>query len=171
MRNKIASVLSHVNTVTLWISGAAIFFMTILGALDVFSMALFRQPIYSTVEMTETLMVFVVYLALGTVHAKKAHIATDLIYVRFPKRVKEVVDVVILSLMTLFFVLLTWSSWFSFSRSFRVKEYSVGLINFPIYPTRFFLAIGVTIALIWCIVDLIIPAIRKDKPEGPIIEM
>jgi TRAP-type transport system small permease protein len=171
MREKIEHVLLKVNLVTLWISGFAIFGMVMLGALDVISMALFRQPIYSTVEMTETLMVVVVYLALGTVHAKKGHIATDLIYVRFPEAIKKAADIFILLMMTVMFSLLTWSSWFSFSRSFRVKEYSVGLLNFPIYPTRFFLACGVTLGLIWCFVDLFIPAIRNNKPEGPVVEM
>jgi TRAP-type C4-dicarboxylate transport system permease small subunit len=168
MREKIQSFMHHSNTITLWIAGLAIFLMTILGALDVIFMALFKVPIYSTVEMTETLMVFVVYLGLGTVHEKRGHISTDLIYVRLPKKVKDVIDVFIMLMMTLTFALLTWTCWIAFLKSFKVKEYSVGIVRFPIYPTRFFLATGVTIALIWCIVDLIIP--RKEKPAGPIVE-
>ena len=172
MREKIHSIMQRSNRVTLWTGGLAIFLMTMLGALDVIFMALFGQPIHSTVEMTETLMVAVVYLGLGTVHEKRQHIATDLIYERFPRKVKDFAQVFILLMMTLTFALLTWNGWLAFIKSFRVKEYSVGIVQFPIYPTRFLLAMGVTIALIWCLVDLVIPAIRKEKPiEAPQVEM
>ena len=89
MREAIHNLLEGSNRVTLWIGGLAIFVMTILGAADVIMNALFKQPIHSTVEMTETLCVIVIWLGLGTVHEKRAHIATDILYLKLPARIRK----------------------------------------------------------------------------------
>ena len=96
MRETIHNLLKGSNRVTIWIGGLAIFLMTMLGAADVIMNALFRQPIHSTVEMTETLCVVVIWLGLGPVHEKRGHIATDILYLKLPARLKQAADIFIL---------------------------------------------------------------------------
>ena len=164
--------LHRVNKAGLVLSGLAILMMTVLGGLDVLSNALFGLPIAGTYEATETLMVFTVFLGLGYLHQDRAYVAVDIFYWRMPARGRWLVDVLTLVLMTLYFSAIAWKGWSKALESWRIGEYSAGLVQFPIYPARFSLAIGVTTAVICCVLNLIQGGrFRNEQPTAaPAIE-
>lgn len=147
--------LARINNVLLFLGGLAILGMTLLGAADVISYLVLQTPIHSVYEGTQTLMVIAVFLGLGAVHQSRSYIAVDLVYVRTPKRVQNVIDILTLGLMIVFFSIMAWRSWVAAITSFRIGEYSVGIVLFPIYPAKIALACGVTLALLCCFADLV----------------
>jgi TRAP-type transport system small permease protein len=151
----IDGILAKINTVLLFIGGLAILGMTLLGAADVISTLLFHQPVHSVYEGTQTLMVIAVFLGLGAVHQGRAYIAVDVIYVKMPKWFQDAVDYFTLFLMIVFFGYLSWRSWVAAIKSTEIQEYSVGIVLFPIYPAKIALALGVTLALLCCLADLV----------------
>lgn len=148
------SLLALLNKVALWLSGLAILAMTIIGGLDVIGYAVFGHPIPGAYESTETLMVVVVFLAFGLLHQNRAYISVDLLYRRVGARGQRALDIFTLLLITLFFVVVAWQGWLLAWRSWEIGEYSVGLVGFPIYPSKFALAIGASLAVLACLVDL-----------------
>ena len=147
--------LAKINTVLLFIGGLAILGMTLLGAADVISTLVLHQPVHSVYEGTQTLMVIAVFLGLGAVHQGRAYIAVDVIYVKMPRWMQNAVDHFTLLLMIVFFGYMAWRSWIAAFKSIEIGEYSVGIVLFPIYPAKILLALGVTLAFLCCIADLL----------------
>lgn len=151
----IDSVLKKLNVALLFIGGLAILGIVLLNAADVISTLVLRQPVHSVYEGTQTLMVIAVFLGLAAVHQNRAYIAVDVAYVKAPKWFRNFVDVLTIACMIAFFGIMAWRSWVAAINSTRIGEYSVGIVLFPIYPAKILLAVGVTLALLCCLADLL----------------
>jgi TRAP-type C4-dicarboxylate transport system permease small subunit len=147
--------LHAVNTTALWIGGVSILGITLLGSADVLSTLLLGQPVHAVYEGTQTLMVMAVFLGLGMVHLHRSYVSVDLGYDRLPSAGKRISELATLLLMLFFFGALAWRGWAQALDSWRIGEYSAGIIAFPIYPARFALAIGSTLAIVCCLTDLV----------------
>jgi TRAP-type C4-dicarboxylate transport system permease small subunit len=152
--NPIKTGLGVANQIALWIGALAILVMTVMGGLDVLSTTLLGQPVHTTVEATEILMVFVVYLGLGMVHQTRSHVAVDFVYVRLGTRGQHVLDVLVLALMFVFFAVIAWQGGLAALRSWRISEYAPGLVPLPLFPARLALAAGAGLAALNCLVEL-----------------
>lgn len=153
------------NKVALWIAGLSILSITLLGAADILSTLLLGQPIHSVYEGTQTLMVMSVFLGLGMVHLHRAYISVDLGYDALPALGKRISELLTLLLMLCFFGALAWRAWAQAISSWRIGEYAAGIVAFPIYPARFALAIGATLAIACCVADLLKSG-RFRRPQG-----
>ena len=161
MPGTLRSSLAAANQLAMWIAAFCILAMTVIGGLDVLSTAIFRQPLHTTLEVTETLMVFIVYLGLGIVHQNRSHIAVDLFYLRMRPRLQRGVDMLVLVLMFAFFAILAWRGFLAAQRAWNVGEYAPALIPFPLFPARFALATGLTLAAVNCLFELFFGLPRK----------
>lgn len=148
------TLLKALNTSALAICAFAILSIALIGALDVIMTLLLGRPITGAYELTETLMVMVVFLALGYLHQERAYIAVDALYECFGFTAQRIADYFSLLLIVVLFSMMAWRAWIMALRSWRIGEYSVGLIPFPIYPSRFAFAIGCSLLLVCCIADL-----------------
>ena len=135
------------------LSGYVLFFMMLMITVDVTGRYLFASPIPGTLEFTEFLMVFVVFLSLPYVQLKKRHICVELVTQRLPIKVADGLAVVTLLVAALFFGLMAWQSWLSAASSFEYLEASEGLIQIPIYPPKFAIPFGSVIMVIQLLRD------------------
>ncbi|MEX0408239.1 TRAP transporter small permease [Aquibium sp. LZ166] len=152
-----------INRVTLFIGGLAILAITLLGGADIIVTLIFQRPIAGVFEATQTLMVVAVFLGLGMVHLNRSYISVDIAYDAMPSFGQRLSDTLTLLLMLCFFGALAWRGWGNALQSWRVGEYTSGIVQFPIYPAKFALAAGCTLAAISCVVDLVAGA-RFRKP-------
>lgn len=146
--------LNLINRAALAIGGLGILGMTLLGGLDIVSTLLFSRPIHAVYEATQTLMVITVFLGLGAVHLNRSYICVDIGYDALGPAGKRLSEALSLILMLVFFSALAWRGWHVALQSWRVGEYSSGIVPFPIYPAKFALAIGCTLAVLCCLFDL-----------------
>jgi TRAP-type C4-dicarboxylate transport system permease small subunit len=160
-----AAILHRINQAALWLGGLSVLAMTLLGGADILSTYFLGRPIHSTYEATETLMVVIVYLGLGFVHVNRAHICVDVGYDKMNGFFKRISEIVTLALMLLFFTALAWRGWQQAFYSYRIGEYSSGIVAFPIYPARFALSVGATLAILCCIADLIAGGRFRRSPS------
>ena len=129
--------------------------MMILITVDVTGRYLFNSPIPGTLEFTEFLMVFVVFLSMAYVQMRQRHIRVELLTRRLPKRVEDGLAVVILVVAAVFFALLAWQSWLSAMSAFEYREASEGLIQIPIYPPKFAIPFGSAVMVVQLLRDMI----------------
>lgn len=148
-------VLLSLNRLALVIAGLAILAMTLLGGFDIIATMLFGRPLNAVFEATQTLMVIAIFLGLGMVHLNRAHISVDIGYDLMPAFGKRLSEAATLLLMLVFFGALAWRGWGNAVHSWRIGEYSSGIIAFPVYPAKFALAIGCTLAVLCCLADLL----------------
>jgi TRAP-type C4-dicarboxylate transport system permease small subunit len=145
------------------ISGILLALMMLLIVTNIIVRAV-TWSIPGSVEITEFIMPFVVFLSLGYVQFKKSHIRVEIITGRLPRKARAVVDIVDLLLVGLFFAIVAWQTWGSFTSSFDYREASDGILAVPIYPGKFVVVFGSIIMVIQLVKDI---GIRiKDYRRG-----
>jgi TRAP-type C4-dicarboxylate transport system permease small subunit len=125
--------------------------MMLLTVADVLLRYIFRRPILGTVELTEYMMVPVVFLAIPWCAIKGAHAKIDLIVERFPPRVQGIFDSVS-GLISLFMISLICWQGFLESKDMWVSHIGADMLNVPTYP--FYLIVGIG-ALLFALVLLV----------------
>jgi TRAP-type C4-dicarboxylate transport system permease small subunit len=124
------------------ISGYLLFFMMLLITVDVTGRYVFSSPIPGTLELTEFLIVFVVFFSIAYVQLTKRHICVELVTQRLPRRAADGLAVVVLVIAAVFFALVCWQSWNSAVSSLEYLEASDGLVQIPVYPPKFAIPFG-----------------------------
>jgi TRAP-type C4-dicarboxylate transport system permease small subunit len=156
-----------VSKVAAWIAGGAVLLMALLGGLDLFTTVALGRPVNATVEATEILMVISSFMCLGLLHKRRAYIAVDLLRASGGLALRLVLDWFALVLMAAYFGLIAWRGWEHAFESFAVREFSSGLVRIPLYPSKFALATGMSIAVLWCVVEMLKGGLFRDPtPTG-----
>lgn len=139
-----SQILNKIGFVTKILSYAAafvLFGMMLLTTFDVVGRYLFHAPILGVFEITEFMLVCVVFLSLAYTQYLKGHIEVDILVDRFSKRGRDIIGIVNYGLSFLLLLLITWKS---LERGFEVldnKECS-GTLNIPVFPFVFVVALG-----------------------------
>lgn len=101
-----------------------------------------NRPITGTLEGVELLLVFAVFLSLARTQAERGHIAVGILTERLTGRPRAALEALTALLGLLLFGAVSWATGAMALRSWRMGEYSAGLIAFPIYPSRTLVTLG-----------------------------
>ena len=153
------------STLGVWVAAGSLTVMMFANAVDILGTKLFNRPLSGTSEATETLMVLVVFLALAGAHARREHVAVDLLTSRLRAGTRLWLDVFAQSLMVVFFALLVWQAWRLGLASYAIRETAAGILPFPVYPAKLALAIGATLAAMQAAAELFTPLVVADSPQ------
>lgn len=153
------------NAVAALLSGACIFAMMLVGAGDVIGIYFFNSPIPGAFELTEILMVAGVFLAVSLAQARKQHVRVEVLVGVLPPHLQEVLLRLGYAMTAVFFGLIAWVGWSVAVNSYAVGEFSSGIIQVPVTPARFALAIGATLIAIQALFDVIGPRAAQDPAE------
>ncbi|MFM9882130.1 MAG: TRAP transporter small permease subunit [Burkholderiales bacterium] len=157
-------ILERLNIAAMAIAGISILVMTLLGGADVLATTAGR-PIPAVHESTEALMVMVVFLCLGHLQMTNGNIAIEILPNRLGPRGKRIQAAVAQFIALGFFAALTWQAWVLAIESWAIREYSVGLVPFPIYPSKFAVVAGAALTVLCCVARLV--QIISGKEGGP----
>lgn len=149
-----------------FLAGLAIFAMMLVGAADVVGLFVFNSPLPGAFEITETLLVASVFLALALAQAKGRHIRVDVFLRLLPRPARRALDLAGQLLTAALFGLISWMSWDVAAGSLAVGEYSAGLIHFPVWPARVALALGASLMTLQTLADAAVAANLVRRPEG-----
>ena len=128
-----------------------------LGLLMLFTVAdvcgryFFNSPITGTSELSEFMMVIVVFLALAWCALGRKHVRVELIVSRFPPRVQAIVDSITLLAALGTFVIITWRS---FLESTEVVT-ATSLLRLPHAPFYWIMTLGLALFCLAIVVLLI----------------
>ncbi len=125
-----------------------------LGVGDVIGTQFLKSPLPGAKELTESTMVLIVFGALTYAQIQRSHIRVELLYTRMGPRTRAVMDVIADLAAILFFSLLLWQAINEAMFSIQLKEATVGLIRFPLYPARIILAAGTALLILRLLIDL-----------------
>lgn len=136
------------------VSAAIILVMMLLTTADVAFRFFLNSPIPGAYELSEFLLVGVVFLAISYVQACRAHIMVDLFTDRLPRWATLGLDILSALLALVVFAVLTWQAGFQAWRAWVIDDYTMGLIAYPIWPARAALALGVAVYCLRLILDI-----------------
>jgi len=148
-------------------AGISLFAMMIMMTIHVVGRKL-AMPVPGAFEASEQLMVVVFSFPLAEVSLKKGNIVFELLSRKFSPGIKRRMEI-IGNLVGLFlFAPLTYKAWQIAFKMFNMREYRQGIIDFPIWPFRFVIAVGLTVFTYQLIVGWIRAEkeVRAKAPEG-----
>jgi len=143
---KIESVLSYIVV-------ALIMAMMFLGTADVIGRYAFNSPIKGTLEISELLMAVAIFFAWGYVQSSNSNIRVDFIIKRYPYKVRQIVELLILLLTFLLFAFIT-------RQSFKVAMIDLGYgrlienVYIPAYPFKLMLSLGAAMVCLETIIQI-----------------
>ncbi|HPL66932.1 MAG TPA: TRAP transporter small permease [Smithellaceae bacterium] len=162
MLAKIKTLLSKIHGVALFVCGLSIAIMVVYGFLDVSARNILNQPLYGAYEISEILLVVVVFLSLAACETEGRHMRVDFVFAYISQSLRRVIDIaaylcgiVVCGLMIFYSARTALNSW-------RIDEHSEGIIAFPIYPSKIVIVIGLILLAIELLVGLI-DALMKFK--------
>ena len=144
-----------------WISGGAILFCAVLVTLDVFARNVFNDNLFESFEITIYLYAVTVAFSFSFALTTKTHIRIDVIYARFPRIGRAILDLIALAMLTLLSVILAFYAW-----SLTVESYglpgpgnwgavSVSDLAVPLVLPQSFWALGLTWFAFICVIYML----------------
>jgi len=126
------------------VASVALFSMMFLTIADVFLRKVFSRSILGTVEVTEFLLLILVFFALAQTEVLNGHVKVDLVMGRFSTRTQAIVDMITQLICFVMFGLFTWSALVYSEKMREAAEVSQDLW-LPIYPFVYVVVAGCAI--------------------------
>ena len=128
--------------------------MMFLTGTDVTLRYIFNRPIAGAYELTELMMVILVFWCLSYTQLEKGHVAIDLVFSRLPKRVQVITDVIVYCLCLGLFTLLVWQSVVQ-AKSKLASGLVTGTLTIPVWPFYLVVAFGCLIMWLLLLIELL----------------
>ena len=136
------------------IAGLALFTMMAMMTIHVIGRKL-GQPVPGAFEASEQLMVIVFAFPLAEVGLRKGHIIFELVIRTFSEKGRKRMEILNHFAGLALFGPLTVKAWQIAWKMFSIREYRQGMVDFPIWPFRILIAIGLTVFFFQLAVSLV----------------
>jgi TRAP-type C4-dicarboxylate transport system permease small subunit len=142
----------------------ALFLMMGLTVVDVTARFFFNSPILGSFEITQYLIVIMIFSFIGYAQSEKWHVNVEILVNTFPKKVRVLVD---LFNSVVGFLLMAIISWMGFEKGLESMASGDSPMNLPVpqYPFVFFLALGCAVMCIEFVRDILQISTKNTKKE------
>ena len=163
MLNNLNEKISILSKLLSYAGALVLFALMLLTTMDVAGRYLFNMPLMGVFEVTEFMMVCLVFCSLAYTQSKKAHVAVDILIGQMSKKKQRMIDIVNYGISVIILALITWKS---IERGFEVmatKEIS-GTLQIPVFPFLFVVGLGSAALCIEFLKDMI--NLLRENPES-----
>ena len=136
------------------ISGVFILGLMLLVAFDVIGRYALNLPIPGAFEISESVAVIMAFLAFAWSQRCHRHIRIEMGIKYFPPRLRALADILALVLGLVVFGLIGWLGLKSGLASWEAREYSAGIVRFPLYISKLAVSLGAAIACLQYLTEL-----------------
>ena len=150
------NIIRSVNRVLGYVASGFLIILLMLTVIDVFLRFFFNSPITGTTEISQLMMIIIVFPALGWAAIDRAHIRVDLLTGMFPTRPRAVVSSITLLIALGVYSIITWRSFLESA----VVNRQTSLINLPFAPFYWLMSVSLAIFCL-AILTLVIEDIGK----------
>ena len=149
-----------------YIGALALLIMMLLTAVDVIGRHFFQRPILGVFELTEFMVLILIFSFIGYAQSYKSHVSVDLFMTFFPQKARNIIELFNHMLCLLLMALITWMGIAKVKDLMENGEMSPNL-GIPNYPFAIFLVIGCAVMCIEFIRDIIhLLQSRKEQKES-----
>jgi TRAP-type C4-dicarboxylate transport system permease small subunit len=138
------------------IAAACIILITVS---DVIMRYFFNKPINGSFELTEYLMVIIVFMAIPWATMRDAHVRIDLITGRFTKRKQAILYAISCLLAMIISFIIAWYTIPETRYVYNLKQKS-DMLDIPAYPFYFLIAVGM-FTLVFILIAVLIQYIEE----------
>lgn len=159
-------VLSRINDGLAAIAGWLMFVLMAILVADILWRS-FGQPLLGMAEASVFVMMIVIYLGFARCEEHEEHVRLEFLLRLARGRVRRamVLATRVLALVTtaLFIYAVTTDAWAAYLSNDSIE----GMVNLPIWPTKFVMVVGGVIFLAQVALNLVRLTIVEDEPEAP----
>lgn len=132
----------------------ALFLMMCLTVVDVVGRYIFNSPMLGAFEMTEFLVLIMVFSFLGYAQSEKSHVTVDILVDMFPKKLRNIIIIINYLVCLVVVFIIAWMGFEKAVETFHTGEKPLNLAV-PDYPFIFFLSLGSAVMCIEFIRDIL----------------
>ena len=160
---------ARVNKLFVVIAGFVIFYPVFGITADVIGRYCFNKPIPGTAEIITAMVVFMIYFSLAYSLTQGSFAKVEMLTRFFPARIKLFVELFTQIIFFIIFGLIFWQATELAIVSTIKLEYTWGLINVPLYPSKWGVSVGFFLVVVRIIFDIgdILIAIHSAKGVKP----
>jgi TRAP-type C4-dicarboxylate transport system permease small subunit len=134
------------------ISGLALLTMAVIVVLDVSGRTMLNIPVTGTLEyVTFWMMPMLVFLALGAAQLRGEHLRVTLNTDDLAPKARRITDAAAFTFCAVILMVLIYYAGLGAAEATQVKQAALGLAVVPIWPVKWFMALGLTLLLAQCI--------------------
>jgi len=152
--NRFLNKFEIVSTILAHAGAVALFGTMCLTAADVIGRYVFNSPILGVFEITEFLVLILIFSFIGYTQSQKSHVAVELLLNVLPEKIRAYIEVINHIICLVLMILITWMGWRKAMELKEVGEASPNL-GIPDYPFVFFLTLGCAVMCIEYIRDIV----------------
>ena len=142
-----------------------VFVMIFPTTVDVVLRYVFNAPLPEMFQLTEFMMVGVVYLGIAYVQQLKDHIKIEIATEWMPQKGQDILDLLGHLVGLFIFGLITWQTGRQAWEAWDTQDYTMGIVQFPLWPAKSLLPIGIGLFCLRLFLDLLI-GICKLRGSG-----
>ena len=152
------------------VAAALVFIMIFPTTLDVLLRYTMDEPLPSMIQLTEFMMVGVVYLGISYVQSIKEHTKIEMATTWLPQRGQDFLDTFGYLVGLFIFLIITWQGARLAWDAWVTQDYTMGIIHFPLWPAKSVLPLGCGLLCVRLALDILLsikklkqPAINSDR--------
>ncbi|SHO44085.1 TRAP transporter small permease [Desulfopila aestuarii] len=142
----------------------ALLMMMGVTVVDVVGRFVFNSPILGSFEITQYLVVVLVFSFIGYAQSEKWHVNVDILVNTFPKKTQSLIDLLNCTVSLILMILITWMGIEKALESLATGDKPMNL-PIPQYPFVFFLAFGCGVLCIEFFRDILKTFGKNKKKE------
>lgn len=146
--------LLRVERVFCYVAAGLVFVMIFPTTIDVIFRYIMEEPLPAIFQLTEFMMVGVVYLGISYVQSLKEHIKIEMATSWLPKLGRDILDLFAYLAGLLLFAIITWQSGRLAWEAWVTQDYTMGIIHFPFWPAKSIIPIGCGLLCIRLLLDI-----------------
>jgi TRAP-type C4-dicarboxylate transport system permease small subunit len=164
--NMLDGYIAILTKILFWIAGVGLVAMLVLIVADVIGIKILSRPVPGGIEYVSFAAVVAIAFAVGYTQVMRGHVAVDFIVERFPRRVRLVIDAIMVFFSLCLFALLAYYS-FKYAESLRRSGEVSMTQKIPFYPFVYGMALCFVVTLLVVVMDFvksITKAVKKWTP-------
>ena len=139
------------------VSASVALFMMILVVLDVLIRTIYGRGISGSVQMVELGMLAVVFFSMANTQKKSEHVSVELVVNNLPVHYKKIVELIMLSIYTIFSICLTYYTFERANESLVQGEVMwMGVEVIPQWPFRYIIPLGLFLLILRLVDELVL---------------
>lgn len=149
--NRVVSVISkylfYIGVGAVAVSGA-------MTTIDVVARYFLKKPIPGAYQLQEMLLVTLITLPLAYCQEKRIHVRVDILLGRLKGKARSVFELSNVIIALVLFGLAAWTTGQAAWQSFVTKDFYVGTIHYPYWPSKTMLALGTGFLCLRLLIDV-----------------
>lgn len=165
--SRIERIQRKVEKTACYIAAGLVLVMIFPTTVDVVLRYIFHQPLPEIFQLTEFMMVGVVYLSIAYVQSIRDHIRIEMATSWLPKKYQEGLDIFGHIVGLIIFGFITWQSARLAWEAWVTQDYTMGIVHFPLWPAKSILPVGTGMLFARLLMDAIkdVLELQGREPE------